>query len=79
VDGDMNRHRAHVCVICDRLIIGLEDVKFIEKETLLESPSKLAVLVYEEYYDGVPMHPELVKQYQVNDCGLKHLLLSPRA
>jgi hypothetical protein len=37
VDGDMNRHRAHVCVVCDRLIIGLEEVKFIEKETLLES------------------------------------------
>jgi hypothetical protein len=79
VDGDINRHRAHVCVVCDRLIIGLEEVKFIEKETLLESSSKLAVSSYEEYYDGVPMHPELVKQYQVEDCDLKHLLLSPRA
>ena len=57
----------------------MEEVKFIEKETLLESSSKLAVSTYEEYYDGVHMHRELVKQYQVDDCDLKHLLLSPRA
>jgi hypothetical protein len=79
VDSDMNRHHAHVCVICDCHIIGLEEVKFIKKETLLESSSKFAVSAYEEYYDGVSMHPELVKQYQVDDCNLKHLLLLPRA
>ena len=43
IDGDKNRHRAHVCVICDCLIIGLEEVKYLRKETLLEHSAKLCV------------------------------------
>ena len=43
IDGDKNRHRAHVCVICDCLIIGLEPVKHVDKETFLPHSEKLCV------------------------------------
>ena len=79
IDGDKNRHRAHVCVICDCLIIGSEPVKYVNKETLLQHSEKLCVSQYEEYYDGIPLNSELVRQYQVDDFDLKHLLLSPKA
>ena len=46
---------------------------------MLINSAKLSVSSYEEYYDGVPLHPELVRQYQVADDDLKHLLLSPRS
>ena len=79
VDGDKNRHSAHVCVVCDGLIIGMEKIEFIETQQLLINSDKLSVSSYKEYYDGVPLHPELVRQYQVADDDLKHLLLSPRS
>ena len=79
IGGDKNRHRVHVCVICDCLIIGLEPVKYVDKETLPQHSEKLCVSRYEEYYDGIPLNSELVRQYQVDDFDLKHLLLSPRA
>ena len=47
IDGDKNRHRAHVCVICDCLIIGLEPVKYVSKETLLQHSAQLCVSQYE--------------------------------
>ena len=79
IDSDKNRHSAHVCVVCDCLIIRMEKVDIIEKQLLLINSSKLSVSSYEEYYDGVPLHPKLVRQYQVDDDDLKHLLLSPRS
>jgi hypothetical protein len=79
IDGDINRHCAHVCVICDCLIIVLEKVKYVKKDTLLHHSEKLTVSQYEEYYDGMPLNSELMHQYQVEDPDLKHLLLSPRA
>ena len=30
------------------------------------------VSTYQEHYDGLPLHSELVKQYQVDDDDLKH-------
>jgi hypothetical protein len=79
VNEDKNRHRAHICVVCDCLIIGMEEVKFITKEKLMNNTSNLCVSSYEQHFDGVPLHTELVNQYQVEDDDLKHLLLSPRA
>ena len=35
VDRDKNRHHAHVCVVCDCLIIRMEKVEIIEKQQLL--------------------------------------------
>ena len=63
VDGDKNRHSAHVCVVCDCLIIGMEKVDIIEKQLLLINSAKLSVSSYEEYYDGVPLLPELARQH----------------
>ncbi len=71
-------HRAHVCVDCDCLIIGLEEVKFVKKETLLQNLLELCVSGYEEYSDGVPLYPELGKQTKVDDDDLKHMLLLPK-
>ncbi len=79
VNEGKNRHLAHICGVCDCLIIGMEEVKFITKEKLMNNTSNLCVSSYEQHFDGVPLHTELVKQYQVEDDDLKHLLLSPRA
>lgn len=68
--GDKNRHSAHVCLVCDCLNIGTEKVRLIEKEQLLMNSSKFCVSAYEEYYDELPLHPGLVKQYQVDDDNL---------
>ena len=57
----------------------LEEVKFIDKLMLLNPSDQLCMLVYEEYYDGLPLHFELVKQYELDDDNLTHLQLSPRA
>ncbi len=54
VDGDKNRHSAHVCVVCDCLIIGMEKIDIIEMQLLLINLAKLSVSSYREYYDGVP-------------------------
>jgi hypothetical protein len=59
VNGDKNRHCAHICVVCDCLVIGMEEVMFIEKKQLINS-SKWCVSAYEQYYDGVSLHEKLV-------------------
>ena len=51
--GDKNRHRAHVCVICGCLVIGLEEVKYVDKQTLLKHSTQLCVSHYEEFH-GIP-------------------------
>lgn len=45
-------------------------MRLIEKEQLLMNSSKFCVSAYEEYYDELPLHPGLVKQYQVDDDNL---------
>ncbi len=57
----------------------MEKVEIIEKQQLLINSANLSVSSYKEYYDGFPLHLELVRQYQVDDDDLKHLLLSPRS
>ena len=79
INEDKNGHHALICIVCDCLIIGMEEVKFIEKNQLLINSSKLCMSAYEQYYHCVSLHKELVKQYQVDDDDLKHLLLSLRA
>ncbi len=39
----------------------------------------MSVSAYEEYCDQLPLHPEVMKQYQADDDELKYLLLSPRS
>jgi len=56
VDGDSNTRRAHLCVVCDCIIIGLDEVRFIDKLRLLYYADHLCVLVYQEYYDRVVLY-----------------------
>jgi hypothetical protein len=53
--------------------------EFIDKLMLLNHSNQFCMSAYGKFYDGVPLDAELVKQYQVDDDDLKHLLLSPGA
>jgi len=77
IDGDKNRHNAHIYIVCDCFLMWMNQAKVIEDEQLF-SNLPMRVTVYRQYYNGFPLHEELIKQYEVDD-GLKHLLLSPRA
>ena len=70
------KHRAIVCIICDRFIIGTEAIHKLTKEQILLHERRLSVASYEEYYE-TKLKSELTKQYEVND--LKGMLLSPRS
>ncbi len=70
------KHRATVCVVCDRVIIGTEKVHWMTKDRILLNKERLSVKTYVEFY-GAKLHPLLVKQYQVEGCP--GLLLSPRS
>jgi len=70
------KHRAIVCIICDRFIIGIEAIHKLTKEQILLHERRLSVASYEEYYE-TKLKSEVTKQYEVN--GLKGMLLSPRS
>jgi hypothetical protein len=76
-EGD-NWQKSLICVVCDCLIIGTEEVKSLKKQDIEGSGDRLSVSSYEEYY-CIYLNRELVKQYQVVDTDLHGLLLSPRA
>ena len=77
-EANSDKQRANICVVCDRFIIGMEEVKMIEKETLIKNANRLSVSSYEEHF-CLSMKRELISQYEVHDDDLKGLLLSPRA
>jgi hypothetical protein len=77
-DYDDNWQKSNICVICDCLIIGTEEIKLLNKEHIENSADRLSVSSYEEYY-CIYLKRELVQQYQVEDPDLHGLLLSPRA
>jgi hypothetical protein len=70
------KHRAIVCIICDRFIIGTEAIHKLTKQQILLHERRLSVASYEEYYE-TKLKTEVTKQYEVN--GLKGMLLSPRS
>jgi hypothetical protein len=76
-EGD-NWQQSCICVVCDCLIIGTEEVKALKKENIADSADRLSVSSYEEYY-CMYLNRILVEQYQVEDTDLHGLLLSPRA
>ena len=43
-------HRATVCIICDRFIIGIETIHKLTKEDICAHSKRLGVKSYEEYY-----------------------------
>ena len=75
---DCNSQRANICVVCDRFIIGMEEIKLISKDLLIQNESRLSVLSYEEHF-CTSLKRELIQQYEVEDDELWGLLLSPRA
>ena len=65
-------------MVCDQIVFALEPKEKVSKEQLLDNSDRLCILQYEDHF-GIQLHPLLVKQYQVGDDDLKHLLLSPRS
>ncbi len=75
---DPHKHRAIVCIICVRCIIGTEAIRKLTKAQISLHKKRLSVGSYEEYYDTT-LKPEVMKQYQINVDDFKGMLLSPRS
>ena len=73
-----HKHRAIVCIICDRCIIGTEAIRKLTKAQISLHKKRLSVDSYEEYYE-ITFKPEVTKQYQINIDDFKGMLLSPRS
>ena len=73
-----HKHRAIVCIICDRCIIGTEAIRKLTKAQISLHKKRLSVDSYEEYYE-ITLKPEVTKQYQINIDDFKGMLLSPRS
>jgi hypothetical protein len=73
-----HKHRAIVCIICDRCIIGTEAIRKLTKEQISLHKKRLSVDSYKEYYETT-LKPEVTKQYQINVDDFKGMLLSPRS
>ncbi len=71
-----HKHRAIVCIICDRFIIGTETIHKLTKEDIGAHSERLGVKSYEEYYQTT-LKAKVKKEYQVQ--GLQDMLLSPRS
>ena len=67
-------HRAIVCIICDRFIIGTETIHKLTKEDIGVHSGRLGVKSYEEFYQTT-LKDEVKRQYRVQ--GLQDMLLSP--
>ena len=78
VDGKPNAFRAAVCVLCDRLIIGCEEIHKITVDSLRSQKNRISVKSYEDHHQ-VTLKDELISQYEIKGHELKGLLLSPRA
>jgi hypothetical protein len=71
-----HKHRAIVCIICYRCIIGTEAIRKLTKEEILLHKKRLSVDSYKEYYETT-LKPEVTNQYQINVDDLRGMLLSP--
>jgi len=69
-----HRHRATVCIICNRFIIGTETIHKLTKKDIGAHSERLGVKSYKEYYQTT-LKAEVKRQYQVQ--GLTDMLLSP--
>ena len=76
IEGQPHSHQIPVCVICDRFIIGVEEICSIKRETIEEHHVRLGVKQYETHY-ARKLPEELILQYTLP--GLEGILLSPRA
>ena len=73
---DPHMHRAIVCIICNRFIIGTETIHKLTKEDIGVHSGRLGVKSYEEFYETI-LKDEVKRQYRVQ--GLQDMLLSPRS
>jgi len=73
-----HKHRAIVCIICDRCIIGTEAIRKLKKAQISLHKKRLSVDSYEKYYETT-LKPEVTKQYQINVDDFKGMLLSRRS
>ena len=71
------KHRVHVCIICDAVIIGTESINSLKSRDLKVHRQRLGVEEYRKYYGEEALHQDLEKQYSVK--GFEGMLLSPRA
>ena len=71
-----NKHKATVCVIYDRVILGTKSIRKLTKERIMLNEHRLSVQMLENFY-GEELNDLLKKQYQFD--GLEGILLSPRA
>ena len=76
-NGEPDKQRANICVVCDELIIGLEPVKYLTKEQILNNKDRISVEAFEQHY-VVELSEVLESQYRVEDEDLHGILLSPR-
>ena len=67
-------HRAIVCIICDRFIIGTETIHKLTKADIGKHSGRLGVKSYKEFYQTT-LKDEVKRQYRVQ--GLQDMLLSP--
>ena len=70
------RHRCHVCVVCDCVILGVERISHLSVDQLKRNKKRLGVEQYEAFHGK--LHPELKKQYRICDKDLDGILLSQR-
>eukprot|EP00957_Ditylum_brightwellii_P157786 12009389-Ditylum_brightwellii.AAC.1 len=62
IEGRPHSHQIPVCVICDRFIIGVEEICSIKRETIEEHHVRLGVKQYETHY-ARKLPEELILQY----------------
>ncbi len=67
-------HKAVVCIICDRFIIGTETIPKLTKEDIGSHSKRLGGKSYEEYCQST-LKDKVRRQYQVQ--GLQDMLLLP--
>ena len=77
--ADPHMHRAIVCIICDRFIIGTETIHKLTKEDIGVHSGRLGVKSYEEFYQTT-LKDEVKRQYRVQGLqdffGLNSLFMS---
>ena len=61
-----NIHKASVCVVCDRIIKGVETIHLLGKDRILLNKQRLSVKSNEEFY-ARPLNPILIEQYEIED------------
>ena len=76
-DDNPLRHRVHVCIVCDAVIIGTGSINRLKRNDLKVHRKRLGVEEYRNFHGKDALHPDLEKQYSVK--GFEGMLLSPRA